>query len=112
MKISDSGVIALYVPYQTTGGRFQCNLSAVKKDCACGTKNIGRKMTPFIVGGTEVQVNEFPMFSALVDLDVGKIFCGGTISKTPNELKKEFFGYKFWSSFTVFYSNGCSLLDQ
>lgn len=80
-SFDENGVIALYVPYQTTGGRFQCNLSAVKKDCACGTKNIPRKMTPYIVGGTPVQINEFPMFAALVDLDVGQVFCGGTIRK-------------------------------
>lgn len=86
----ETGVIGLYVPYTTVGGRFQCNLSAVKKDCACGARNMQRKGTPYIIGGTPVQVNEFPSFAALVDLDVSKVYCGGTISKplqhskTPN----------------------------
>uniref|UniRef100_A0A336MZ17 CSON007906 protein n=1 Tax=Culicoides sonorensis TaxID=179676 RepID=A0A336MZ17_CULSO len=77
-SFDESGVIGLLVPFTTTGGRFQCNLSAVKKDCACGYKN-GALKTPYIVGGTETRINEYPMFAALVDLNVGQVYCGGTI---------------------------------
>lgn len=80
-SFDQDAVLALYVPYTTNGGRFQCNLSAVKKDCLCGTRNNGRKKTPYIVGGEPVQVNEFPSFAALVELDASAVYCGGTISK-------------------------------
>ncbi|XP_063701383.1 venom serine protease-like [Culicoides brevitarsis] len=78
-SFDEDAVLALYVPYTTTGGRFQCNLSAVKKTCSCGIRNNGRKKNPYIVGGEPTGVNEFPSMAVLVDLTSRSQYCGGLI---------------------------------
>ncbi|XP_053668335.1 venom serine protease-like [Anopheles marshallii] len=70
----NSLVVALLGSTATTGGRFRCQITAVKIPCDCG-----RRKTPTIVNGFKTQANEFPMMSALVDVNTKQIFCGSTI---------------------------------
>ncbi|XP_011263108.2 venom serine protease 34 isoform X1 [Camponotus floridanus] len=71
-------IIKLYSPYSSQGGQFLCQIQAEnpfdENNCKCGWKKVTR-----IVGGTETGVNEYPMMSGLVDIDIGDIYCGCTI---------------------------------
>uniref|UniRef100_A0A182K5I7 Peptidase S1 domain-containing protein n=1 Tax=Anopheles christyi TaxID=43041 RepID=A0A182K5I7_9DIPT len=67
-------VVALLGSTSTIGGRFRCQITALKLACDCG-----RRKTPTIVNGFPTQANEFPMMSALVDINTAKVFCGSTI---------------------------------
>ncbi|XP_077283216.1 transmembrane protease serine 9-like [Arctopsyche grandis] len=65
----------------TPGGKFMCTLTAQNQtsailtaDCDCGWKKKTR-----IVGGTQTQINEFPMMVALVDIQLKMVYCGATI---------------------------------
>uniref|UniRef100_A0A182PP27 Peptidase S1 domain-containing protein n=1 Tax=Anopheles epiroticus TaxID=199890 RepID=A0A182PP27_9DIPT len=67
-------VVALLGSTSTGGGRFRCQITALKLACDCG-----RRRTPTIVNGFPTQVNEFPMMSALAIRNNGQVFCGSTI---------------------------------
>ncbi|XP_058115936.1 venom serine protease-like [Anopheles ziemanni] len=67
-------VVALLGSASTSGGRFKCQITALKIPCDCG-----RRKTRTIVGGTPTQANEFPMMAALLDSVSKKLFCGATI---------------------------------
>jgi hypothetical protein len=56
-------------------GRFKCTMKAVEDPCRCGQKNQGK-----IVGGMPTAPNEFPMMAGLIDIILGQIYCGATIS--------------------------------
>ncbi|XP_011643414.1 venom serine protease 34-like [Pogonomyrmex barbatus] len=56
-------------------GRFLCQIYASNNDnCQCGWKKVTR-----IVGGSETEVNEYPMMAGLVDYMKRDIVCGCTI---------------------------------
>lgn len=78
--LDNIGTMALVVSSSTTGGRFQCNVAAITRDCKCGSRN-KVKPTTLIVNGKETIPNEFPMLVALVDSVTQDVFCGGTLSK-------------------------------
>uniref|UniRef100_A0A182Q0A3 Peptidase S1 domain-containing protein n=1 Tax=Anopheles farauti TaxID=69004 RepID=A0A182Q0A3_9DIPT len=67
-------VVALLGSTSTTGGRFKCQITALKIACDCG-----RRKTPTIVGGYPTQANEFPMMAALVNKNTKALFCGASI---------------------------------
>ncbi|XP_029036053.2 venom serine protease 34-like isoform X1 [Osmia bicornis bicornis] len=83
-NISSDGptmVVTFKSPLWSTGGRFLCEVEAVKRpedliseNCRCGWKNPTR-----IVGGVNAGVNEFPMMAGLVDSVNRIVFCGCTI---------------------------------
>ncbi|XP_066142745.1 venom serine protease 34-like isoform X2 [Euwallacea fornicatus] len=75
---------------RSPGGRFLCTITSIedkieesqnsfqnpneKPGCQCGWKNDKR-----IVGGHDTLVNEYPAMAGVVRIDIGGIFCGGTI---------------------------------
>nr|XP_003700801.1 PREDICTED: venom serine protease 34-like [Megachile rotundata] len=72
-------VVKLFASVWSTGGRFLCDVMAVKKPsdaegCECGWRNPNK-----IVGGMDAGVNEFPMMAGLVDFRQRNITCGSTI---------------------------------
>uniref|UniRef100_A0A182N2U4 Peptidase S1 domain-containing protein n=1 Tax=Anopheles dirus TaxID=7168 RepID=A0A182N2U4_9DIPT len=67
-------VVALLGSTSTTGGRFRCQITALKLACDCG-----RRKTPTIVGGYPTQTNEFPMMAAIVNTTSKALFCGSSI---------------------------------
>uniref|UniRef100_A0A8W7PJF9 Peptidase S1 domain-containing protein n=1 Tax=Anopheles coluzzii TaxID=1518534 RepID=A0A8W7PJF9_ANOCL len=67
-------VVALLGSTSTSGGRFRCQITALKLACDCG-----RHKTPTIVNGFPTQANEYPMMAGLVDNSLAKVFCGSTI---------------------------------
>lgn len=76
---SNSMVVTLSSPIWSQGGRFLCEIRAVKRpqdstNCQCGWNNPSR-----IVGGMDTGVNEFPMMAGIVDADERAVFCGSTI---------------------------------
>ncbi|XP_044744420.1 venom serine protease-like isoform X2 [Coccinella septempunctata] len=71
-------------PFRETG-RFICSLTSIRSNvpttttrrpvtCDCGWKQGMR-----IVGGQETGVNEYPFMSALVDSELGSLYCGAAI---------------------------------
>lgn len=76
----NAGTMGLVISSSTTGGRFQCNVAAIEKDCQCGVRNKPKPIT-LIVNGEETFTNEFPMLVAIVDRVTPEVFCGGTLSK-------------------------------
>ncbi|KAL2713388.1 venom serine protease-like [Vespula squamosa] len=73
-SISSKMTITFHSRYNTYGGKFRCDLTAVEKKCKCGWKNPSR-----IVGGVETGVNEYPMMAGIVNFETYLLFCGGTI---------------------------------
>ncbi|XP_049547073.1 venom serine protease-like [Anopheles darlingi] len=67
-------VVALLGSTSTIGGRFRCQITAVKIPCDCG-----RRKTATIYNGVPTKANEYPMMSALVDLSSKEVICGSTI---------------------------------
>ncbi|GLH11370.1 Venom serine protease 34 [Gryllus bimaculatus] len=75
--LSDTNKLTMVLEtlYTSTGGRFLCNITAVRSNtCLCGMKKQSR-----IVGGQETGVNEFPFMAGLVDSSLRKVYCGATI---------------------------------
>lgn len=71
--------LGLITSTASTGGRFQCSLTAQAvqqppSQCVCGVRRQNR-----IVGGQETGINEFTMMAGLVDRRITQIKCGGVI---------------------------------
>ncbi|XP_063975616.1 venom serine protease 34-like isoform X2 [Diachasmimorpha longicaudata] len=75
--------IKLITPDVPDGGTFECDIKTNKDEdyeedeeetCNCGWKNSEK-----IVGGTNTEVNEYPMMAGLIDLSVRYVYCGATI---------------------------------
>ncbi|XP_028982320.1 uncharacterized protein LOC107041163 [Diachasma alloeum] len=78
--------INLITPESSDGGTFECDIKTYEdadyegdeendeEACHCGWKNSEK-----IVGGTDTEVNEYPMMAGLVDLSFREVYCGATI---------------------------------
>ncbi|CAD7089370.1 unnamed protein product [Hermetia illucens] len=58
----------------SAGGSFSCLVQSNPQPCDCGWSTTTR-----IVGGTEAQVNEFPLMAAIIYIPQRLPFCGATI---------------------------------
>jgi len=68
-------IVTLTTSKNTQGGRFHCYFEAIEeKECSCGWKKPTK-----IVGGKETGINEYPMMVGIINRNINRVYCGGTI---------------------------------